>query len=81
MPQERLHLMKNMPKEEQDKLISQEPRPIIAVATHTGGRGGTKSLIYTLYQIMIKVKREHLALLTKGDILVISFPRLLNNFL
>jgi len=73
MPRERLHLLKNMPKEEQDKLISRELRQIITVATCTRERGGTKSLIYTSYQIIIKVKRKHLTLLTKGDVLVVSF--------
>lgn len=73
MPWERLLLLKNMPEEEQDKLIAREPRPIIIVAIHPGGRGRTSSQIYKLYQTIMKVKREHLTLSTEGDVIVISF--------
>lgn len=66
-------MLKNMPEEEQDKLIAREPRPIITVAVHPGGRGGISSQIYKLYQTIMKVKREHLTLSTVGDFIVISF--------
>jgi len=73
MPWERLFLLKNMPEEEQNKLIAREPRPIITVAIHPGGRGGTSSQIYKLYQTIMELKREHLTLSTVGAVIVISF--------
>lgn len=56
MPPERLHLLENMSREEQEKLISREPKPVITVATQSEGKEETKSLIYTLYQIIMKAK-------------------------